>query len=164
MLYVCHFTAGIEKLLVLYFVYLSISGHPSVSVMERPFLYLWRNSHLFLCDGITICLSVTTVICISVTMFTFFFVTRISYLSVTGHSPTCLQQNIRLCVCDKTSMYLSVKEHPSVFLWYNFHLLLQTKTFRVPQNHLFSVSDFNSVIVMWKVYVGWGSNSHIFSP
>jgi hypothetical protein len=160
----CHVTAGIKKLLVLNLVYLAISGHPSISLMAHPFLYLWHISHLFLCDGITICLSVTTVICISVTVFTFFFVTRISYLSVTGHSPTCLQQNIRLCVCDKTSIYLSVKEHPSVFLWYNFHLLLQTKALHFPQNHLFSVSDFNSVIVMWQVCVGWGSNSHIFSP
>jgi hypothetical protein len=110
-----HVTAGIKKLLVLHLVYLSISRHPSVSLMECPFLYLWCNSHLFLCDGITICLSVTTVICISVTVFTFFFVTTVSYLSITEHLPTCLQHNIHLCVCDRTFIYLSVKEHPSVF-------------------------------------------------
>jgi hypothetical protein len=109
-------------------------------------------------------MSVTTVTCISVTVFTFFFVTTISYLSIIEHSPTCLKQNIRLCVCDRTSIYLSVKEHPSVFLWYNVHLLLQTKAVRVSQNHLFIVSDFNSMIVMWQACVGWGSNSHIFSP
>jgi hypothetical protein len=156
--------AGIKNLLVLHWVYLSISGHPSVSVMERPFLSLWRTSPLFLCDGITICLSVTTVICVSVTVFTFFFVKTISYLSITEHSPTCLQQNIHLCICDRKSIYLSVKEYPSVFLWYNIHLLLQTKAFCVLQNHLLGVSDFNSVIIMWQVCVGRGSNSHIFSP
>ena len=160
----CHVIAGIENLSVLHLVYLSISGHPSVSLMEHPFPSLWRNSHLFVCDGITICLSVTTVICISVTVFTFFFVSTISYLSIIEHTPTCLQQNIHLCICDRTSIYLSVKEHPSVFLWYNVHLLLQTKAVHVSQNHLFSVSDFNSMIVMWQVCVGWGSNSYIFSP
>lgn len=160
----CHVTAGIKKLLVLHLVYLSISGHLSVSLMERPFLSLWPNSHLFLCDGITICWSVTTVICFSVTVFTFSFVTTVSYLSITEHSPSCLQQNIHLYVFDRTSIYLSVKEHPSVFLWHNIHLLLQTKAFCVAQNHLFSVSDFYSVIVMWQVCGGRGTNSHIFSP
>jgi hypothetical protein len=132
-------------------------------------LFLWWNvnsflcdtiPHLFLCDGITICLSVTTVIYISVTMSTFFFVTAIFYFSVTAFAYLSATEH-PLCVCDRTSIYLSVRESPSVFLWYNIHLLLQTKEFCVSQNHVFSESDFNSSCNMC---VAWGSNSHIFSP
>ena len=137
MLYMCRVTAVIKKLLVLHLIYLSISGHPSVSLKECPFLSLWCNFHLFLCDGITIWLSVTTVICISVTASTFFTMTTIFYFSVTEHPSVCLWRNIHIFVFERTSCF-SMIQHP----------LLQTKAFCVSLNHLFSVSDFNWVIVM----------------
>jgi hypothetical protein len=116
MLYMCHVTASIKKLLVC----LSISGHPSVSLMEHPFLYLRCNSHLFLCDGITICLSVTTVICISVTVYLFlcdnnllpFYNRTFTYLSAAEHPSVCLWQDIYIFVCKRTSFCFSVIQHP----------------------------------------------------